>query len=83
MLLLTKLKSTEVRKQHYRPLRVICPQYITSFDTLLDLIYYNTFNEVPAYSFPQLNLSLCRSLQSLSGLGKCKQLASAKYFEEK
>lgn len=39
MLLLTKLKSTEVRRQHYRPLRVICPQYFTSFDTLLDLIY--------------------------------------------
>lgn len=44
----------------------------TSFDTPPDLIYYNTFNEVPASSFAQLNLSLCSSLQSLSGLGKCK-----------
>lgn len=72
MLQLTKLKSIEVRQQHYIPLRVICPQYITSFDTLLDLIYYNTFNKVPAYSFLQLNLSLHRSLQSLSGPGKRK-----------
>lgn len=72
MLLLTKLKSSEGRKERSRPLRVICPQYITSFDTLLGLIYYNTFNKVPPYSFPQLNPSLCRSPHSLGGLGKCK-----------
>lgn len=47
----------------------------TSFDTLLDLIYCNTFNKVPASSFAQLNLSLCSSLNHSVALANVNNLA--------